>query len=157
MISKSAQFSDDRRYRYTLTREWRDGPSVAFCMLNPSTADETANDPTVERCQRRAHMSGFGKLVVVNLFAYRSTDPKVLRLVSNPVGPRNDEAIIGACSAAQLVVCGWGVHGALYGRGAAVLAMLREAKIVPHALRINGDGCPAHPLYIGYETKPQPF
>ena len=150
-----ATFSPCRRYRYTLWRTWDTGkPACMFLMLNPSTADETANDPTVERCQRRAQLMGYGGLVVCNIFAYRSTDPDALYALNDPVGPDNDAAIIEQASQAGLVVCGWGKHGALHGRGTAVLNLLRQAGITPYALRINGDGSPQHPLYVGYAQQP---
>ncbi|MDD5001528.1 MAG: DUF1643 domain-containing protein [Thiomonas arsenitoxydans] len=150
-----ATFSPCRYYRYTLWRTWDTSkPACLFLMLNPSTADETDNDPTVERCQRRAVAMGYGGLVVCNIFAYRSTDPGVLYTASDPVGPDNDVAIVAQAQAAGLVVCGWGTHGALQGRGAAVLSMLRDAGVTPHALRINRDGSPQHPLYVGYARQP---
>ncbi len=150
-----ATFSPCTHYRYTLWRTWdASKPSCLFLMLNPSTADEVDNDPTVERCQRRALAMGFGSLVVCNIFAYRSTDPGALYDLSDPIGPENDAAILAQASRAGLVVCGWGKHGALHGRGNAVLSMLRSAGVKPHALQINGDGSPKHPLYVGYQHAP---
>lgn len=150
-----ATFSPCTRYRYTLWRTWDASKlSCLFLMLNPSTADAVDNDPTVERCQRRALAMGFGGLVVCNIFAWRSTDPGALYSLDDPVGPDNDAAILAQASRAGLVVCGWGKHGALHGRGNAVLAMLRSAGVKPHALQINGDGSPKHPLYVGYQHEP---
>lgn len=150
-----ATFSPCRRYRYTLWRTWDpDKPVCMFLMLNPSTADAVDNDPTVERCQRRAQKLGYGGLVVCNVFAYRSTDPAVLYTEADPVGPGNDAAILEQARSTGLVICGWGTHGALHGRGAAVLDMLRQAGITPHALRLNRDGSPQHPLYVGYAQLP---
>ena len=108
----SAQFSPCRRWRYTLQRTWDANlPSINFLLLNPSTADENRNDPTVERCQRRAERMGYGALFVTNIFAWRSTDPVVLNQVPDPVGPDNDDAIMARASQCALVVCGWGNHG----------------------------------------------
>jgi hypothetical protein len=143
------------RYRYTLRRVW--APRKAECcfvMLNPSTADENANDPTVERCQRRAIAMGFGALNVVNIFALRSTDPGLLYRVDDPVGPHNDGAIVTTAIRSQMTICGWGTHGELHGRGGRVLAMLRAHGVAPMALRINANGTPAHPLYIPYTNRP---
>ncbi len=151
---RTCDFSEDRRFRYLLEISWAPGPAIAFGMLNPSTADELKNDPTVERCQRRAQVMGFGRLIVWNLFAYRATDPRSLYQMANPIGPRNDAAILSACSRAAMTVVGWGTHGRLHERGAAVLALLRSQAIEPFALRVNGDGTPAHPLYIGYSVQP---
>lgn len=160
-MKTGATFSDNRKYRYTLTRIWDESkPLVTFCMLNPSTADETTNDPTIERCQRRAEMMGFGGLIVVNLFAYRATDPDELYSSINvcDLSPfQNDDAIIKAAKKSKLFICGWGKHGALYGRGRNVVQMLKKYEIETYALKINKDGSPAHPLYIGYKVEPKPF
>ncbi|NNM65029.1 MAG: DUF1643 domain-containing protein [Burkholderiales bacterium] len=153
-----AVFSPCRQYRYVLWRSWEPAkPACMFLMLNPSTADAVDNDATVERCQRRAQMMGYGALVVGNIFAYRSTDPDKLYELEDPVGPDNDRSILERAAAAGIVICGWGTHGALRRRGDAVLRMLREAGITPHALRINADGSPRHPLYVGYEIRPVPM
>src|SRR5579864_646380 len=89
-----AWFDRGRRYRYLLWRAWGGGGRfVLFILLNPSTADQDRNDPTVERCERRARTSGFDGLLVANLFALRSTDPGVLREASAPIGPQNDAAL----------------------------------------------------------------
>ncbi len=87
--ASTALYSDCETYRYQLTRVWNaPGPRVLFVMLNPSTATEAQNDPTVERCERRARALGFGAFQVVNIFAFRATDPRVMRAASDPVGPR---------------------------------------------------------------------
>jgi hypothetical protein len=94
-ITSDATFSPCRKYRYTLTRTWvPDLPLINFVMLNPSTADEVVNDPTVERCERRARMWNCGGLIVTNIFAWRSTDPDELRRVADPVGPDKDDALV---------------------------------------------------------------
>jgi hypothetical protein len=153
-----AHFSPCAAWRYTLWREWRhDAPQVTFVMLNPSTADESKNDPTVERCERRARLAGYGRLEVVNIFALRSTDPAALYKHADPIGPGNDEAIAESVRTAQMVVCGWGSHGAYLNRGLAVLRLIRALGKVPHALRRNQDGSPGHPLYVPYELTPQPM
>jgi hypothetical protein len=153
-----ATFSDCGRYRYSLWRIWDSAKQPAmFLMLNPSTADEVENDPTVERCQRRAMEMGYGGLRVGNIFAFRSTDPNVLYTVEDPIGPDNDAAIIESARESGIVVCGWGQHGNHLKRGEQVLAMLRDAGIRPHALKINQDGTPRHPLYVGYEVLPSAF
>ncbi|OZA02269.1 MAG: hypothetical protein B7Y02_16985, partial [Rhodobacterales bacterium 17-64-5] len=85
--ASEAVYSECERYRYLLARVWGPGAKVMFVMLNPSTATEVQNDPTVERCERRARVLGFGAFCVTNIFAYRATDPKVMRAVADPVGP----------------------------------------------------------------------
>lgn len=150
-----AVFSDCRHYRYLLWRYWSEAPKAVFIMLNPSTADEIENDPTVERCERRARAMGFGGLRVANIFALRSTDPKALYSHPEPIGPANDSSIMIAAENAGIVVCGWGTHGALNNRGNTVAKMLRNAGIIPHYLQLNANGTPKHPLYVGYNVKPQ--
>lgn len=153
-----ATFSDCRSYRYRLWRYWdRTKPPLCFLMLNPSTADDLSNDPTVERCQRRALAMGFGGLEVVNIFAYRSTDPSALYSLDDPVGPENDQAIRDACGLAGMVICAWGDHGKINGRSAQIKRLLSVAGIVPHALAVNSSGEPKHPLYVSYDTSPLPF
>ena len=149
-----AEYSPDEAYRYLLVRTWASGPRVLFVMLNPSTATEAQNDPTVERCERRARALGFGSFAVANIFAYRATDPKVMRAVVDPVGPEND-AVIGQWAAqADRVICAWGTHGLHLGRGAAVEGLLRQAGLPLYHLGLSKGGFPKHPLYIGYDTQP---
>ena len=150
-----AIFSNCRQYRYQLWRTWGKEPPILFIMLNPSTADEVENDPTVERCERRARAMGFGGLRVANIFAFRSTDPQALYSHPDPVGQTNDRHILWSASDAGMVICAWGKHGKLNGRGNAVIEMLRNAGIKPHYLKMNIDGSPAHPLYIGYRVNPK--
>lgn len=150
-----ARFSACEQYRYTLWRTWSEEPPAAFVMLNPSTADESENDPTVERCQRRAMAMGYGGLKVANIFALRSTDPKVLHAHPDPVGPDNDEAILEVVAGAGIVICAWGVDGKLQDRGAQVVQMLRASGADPHYLDLNSDGSPKHPLYVSYEMTPK--
>ena len=151
-----AIYSDCKRYRYSLTRVWEPGrPHAAFIMLNPSTATEFANDPTVERCERRARKLGFGAFRVCNIFAWRSTDPRALSRQADPVGPDNDQAILDACEwarqgAAGRVICAWGNHGALLNRGHAVEQFLRRTGTCLFHLGLTATGHPRHPLYVGY-------
>lgn len=153
-----AVFSDCERYRYLLTRVWApEGRRVLFIMLNPSTADEVKNDPTVERCERRARALGFGAFRVCNIFAFRATDPKVMRAERNPVGSGNDAAIVESCDWADQVICAWGTHGAHLDRGAHVIRLLREREIAAYHLGLSKEGHPKHPLYIAYTQQPEPW
>ena len=123
-------------------------------MLNPSTADEEKLDPTCTRARRYAERWGYGALIVTNVFGWRATDPKGLYRVKDPVGRGNDEAIARAAREAALVVCAWGNH-ALHGeRSAQVVEILRGAKVALHALRVNANGEPAHPLYLPGDLEP---
>lgn len=151
---RGAEFSDCETYRYRLWRTWDSRkPPLVFCMLNPSTADAEQDDPTVARCSERARRLGYGGLEVVNLFALRSTDPKALYGHADPVGPKNDSAILSAAERGN-VVCAWGNHGKLQGRDKAVLALLRAAGLPALALKVSKDGHPSHPLYLSYDLEP---
>jgi hypothetical protein len=150
-----AVYSPCEAYRYALTRVWDvSAPRAVFVMLNPSTATEVQNDPTVERCERRARALGFGGFRVVNIFAYRATDPRLMRAQADPVGPGNDAALVEAAAWGDQIICAWGNHGAHLGRGAAAEALLRaQGKPLFH-LSLTKEGVPKHPLYIGYAVQP---
>ena len=150
-----AVYSDCEQYRYLLTRVWVSGPKALFVMLNPSTATEIQNDPTVERCERRARTLGFGAFRVTNIFAYRATDPKVMRAVADPVGPGNDAAILESAAWADSIVCAWGNHGLHQDRGAFVANLLRQTGVPLLHLGLTGQAQPRHPLYVGYDQQPQ--
>ena len=158
-----AIFSSCEQYRYTLWRKVSDvmlmPRAVNFIMLNPSTADEAANDPTVERCERRAKMWGFDVLTVTNIFAWRSTDPAALKRVEDPVGKDNDHHIVHeAKMGAALVVCAWGNHGLINGRAEHVTRLLRDAGVaLTYLKRSDKTGQPWHPLYLGYSLQPVPW
>lgn len=152
ILPPGALFSACDTYRYLLWRHWADGPFCCFIMLNPSTADATRNDPTVRRCIGFAKSWGFAGLDVVNIFALRSTDPKVLRKHADPIGPDNDEAIRVAVRRCHLVVCAWGNYGRLHDRGTKVLLSLQAMGVRPVCFKLTKDttrkpGQPEHPLY----------
>ncbi|MGB0797932.1 MAG: DUF1643 domain-containing protein [Planktomarina sp.] len=152
----TAIYSDCEKYRYSLTRVWdARGGKVAFVMLNPSTATEVQNDPTVERCERRARTLGFGSFRVTNIFAWRDTDPRQMKAAPEPIGPHNDDAIIDACHWADTVVAAWGTHGEFQGRGAIVERILRDVGKPIYHLGLSKAGHPKHPLYIAYAQQPQ--
>jgi len=145
---RRAIFSPCGRYRYTLYRQWREGTGrCVFVLLNPSTADEQQDDPTIRRCIGYARRWGFAELVVVNLFAWRSTDPTVLAILDDPVGPDNDKWIDDSIRMADRVVVGWGNRGKLRGRGRAVLDRLQATLKFPVCFRLTDEGQPVHPLY----------
>jgi hypothetical protein len=155
--SSSAVLSPDGQYRYLLTRECAAGPGIIFIMLNPSTADAMADDPTIRRCIRFAVRENAGRLVVVNLFALRATDPRELARHADPVGPRNDEFIRMHCLPGVQVVAAWGNGGSLHGRDAEVTAMLSAAGASLTCLGVTGAGQPKHPLYIRADAPLQPY
>jgi hypothetical protein len=150
-----AVYSDCERYRYLLTRRWAAGPKALFVMLNPSTATEYQNDPTVERCERRARTLGFGAFRVTNIFAYRATDPRMMRAQDDPVGPANDTAILESAVWADRIICAWGAHGAHLDRGVQVERLLRANGVPLWHLGLTLAGMPKHPLYIGYDQQPE--
>jgi hypothetical protein len=154
----AAVYSACEAYRYALTRVWAaEAPRLLFVLLNPSTATELRNDPTVERCERRARDMGFGALRVCNIFAWRATDPRALKWAEDPAGPANDAALREGAAWADRVICGWGAHGRHLGRGGAVEAMLRGEGAALWHLGLTQDGAPRHPLYIGYDRQPEPW
>lgn len=154
----TAVYSDCERYRYSLTRVWDSaGTTVHFVMLNPSTATEVQNDPTVERCERRARALGHGAFRVTNIFAWRDTDPRKMRAAKDPVGAANDAAILEATAWADQTICAWGTHGEHLARGPQVEAMLRETDAALFHLGLSKAGHPKHPLYIAYTQRPEPW
>lgn len=151
----TAVYSDCERYRYSLTRIWDPaGQKALFVMLNPSTATEVQNDPTVERCERRARALGFGAFQVTNIFAWRDTDPRKMRAAADPVGPENDAAILQGADWADRIIAAWGTHGAHLDRGAHVTALLRGTGAPLYHLGLSKLGHPKHPLYIAYTQQP---
>ncbi len=168
----TALFSEDRVYRYSLTRTWDTAlPTTCFLMLNPSTADASVLDRTVRRCAGFAQEWGSGSLLVLNAFALRSTDPLVLYNHDDPVGPLNDEVIrseLARCQPAQ-VVAGWGTHAARGGRrrdrrGIGLMDVHDRTTdlyelVGPRllALVVTAAGDPRHPLYLPADTLPLPW
>lgn len=154
--ASTAEYSDCETYRYALTRVWApEGKRVTFIMLNPSKATEVQNDPTIERCERRARALGFGGFCAVNIFALRETDPRKMRQHRAPEGPGNNQAITRACQWADTIIAGWGAHGAHLERGAAMRKVLRATGRKVHCLGLTKAGHPRHPLYIAYAQQPQ--
>ncbi|MGW2384339.1 DUF1643 domain-containing protein [Streptomyces sp. NPDC001658] len=149
----AAVFDQNRTYRYLLTRIWDPAvPPVVFVMLNPSTADALTNDPTITRLVHPksgfARRLGAGGIVVVNLFALRSTDPRALRHHQDPVGPLNDAFIRQATDRASVVVAAWGAAGVEHGRSTDVVRALTARRVRLQCLGQTSTGQPRHPLYL---------
>jgi len=143
-----AKFSLNRRYRYSLWRQWDiNRPAVTFICLNPSTADEEVNDPTVRRCITFAHAWGFGTCYLGNIFALRGTNPSVLYDFDDPIGPDNDTSLLDMSSIAARVVVGWGNRGQLYNRGNYVLELISSKRPL-YCFGRTKTGEPKHPLYL---------
>lgn len=153
-IKKTATFSANRLYRYDLSRIWGDGGRLLnFLMLNPSTADEFQNDPTIERCERRARAANYDGLIVTNLFALRATDPKDMLAARDPIGTENDAAISWCAAKSEKVICAWGKDGGHRGRAAEVVRLLAGVDL--YALKVSDvTGQPWHPLYLSYDLSP---
>lgn len=164
-----------RKYRYTLWREWQGSLDMLasnalltalnedkFLMvigLNPSTADETKDDPTIRKCIGFAKRWGYGALCMTNLFAWRDTKPENMLNAADPIGPLNDRYLFGAATRAGMILAAWGKKGNHMHRasfvGNCINGMVRPDGLpMLHCLRANGDGSPEHPLYVPYETTP---
>lgn len=157
MLSSGARISPNEKYRFSLWRIWDAGkPRVIWVMLNPSTADAQADDPTIKKCIKFARTWGYGGIIVVNLFMYRATNPDELKKLEQyvAVGPDADMWITSIIEAnpGALVVAAWGQKGKLGGRDQQVRSLLAGAQL--HALRTSKDGTPWHPLYQRDDTKP---
>lgn len=161
-IRRDARISADGLYRYSLHREWMnrlDGPRwCTFVMLNPSTADALEDDPTIRRCIGFARSLGCNGLAVVNLYAYRATNPAELWTVIDPVGPENDDTLrMFFDMAAQHdfpIIAAWGTN-AKPERVARVLSMPGAERL--SALSVTKSGAPGHPLYLRSNLVPQPY
>lgn len=156
-VTATATFGEARTHRFLLTRTWDDGPVAVFVMLNPSTADAFATDPTCNRCITFARREGCGGMRVVNLHALRATDPRELRKHPDPVGAGNDEFITQACSDAGVVVAAWGAHGTLHDRAGEVTRMLGAAGVRLWCLGVTSGGQPRHPLYVRGDAPLRPY
>lgn len=147
-------------YRYRLRRDLGGGGAgtLLWVLANPSRADDHRDDPTVRRCVAFTRTWGYAALEVVNLFAWRSSDPRELRTVADPVGHGADAAITAAAQACDAVVVGWGAVGRWRGRDAEALDLLRAAGAANvGALGRNRDGTPRHPLYVPATARRRPW
>lgn len=157
-----ATYSKCERYRYVLGRLWdNSGPLLVACLLNPSTATENVLDPTLKRVEGFAKRDNYGGFIVVNCFAYRSTNRKALLTVNDPIGPRNDEAIINSIKASLIekVIAGWGCPD-----NKKIAERVNYVFTLPHVELIRNfywytfgqltkKGYPRHPLYLSADTK----
>lgn len=151
---RDAVLSDDHQYRYRLERSWAEGDQVTFVMLNPSTADANEDDPTLRRCVGFARAWGYAGLSIVNLYAYRATNPAELWRTSDPVGPDNDTYLRTAGVSGDLLVAAWG--------GNAKSQRVQEVVSLPgferiNYLRLTQAGQPSHPLYLPKDLTPTPW
>jgi hypothetical protein len=157
MMNKGATFSPCRKYRYTLTRSWNQKQFCLFVCLNPSTADEHIDDPTVRRCIRFAESWGYGGMVMCNLIPFRSTDPKKIYDQDNrPMWSllENERYIKKLTVIAGMTIAAWGAHGAIQDMGQYYIKNILHN---PHYLSLTKDGHPGHPLYLKKTLQPKPF
>ena len=157
-----------RKYRYTLWRDWdmdlltgcaddaKDLESYAmFIGLNPSTADEDKDDPTIRKCIGFARRWGFAGLCMTNLFAWRATQPKDMKRSENPCGGDNQHHLLQCASDAGIIIAAWGKNGTFRNQDLTVTQWLRSIGVNLHCLRTNLDGSPEHPLYVPYDVAPK--
>lgn len=156
--SWGAIFSPDEHnaHRYMLWRVWDQGlPLFIALMLNPSKADELANDNTVAGICKRAKAMGFGGVLVINCFAFRATDPTDMKKARDPVGAANDDAISIACDMQDaFLLCAWGVNATHMNRNEDVKCLIRNGKARANALELSSEGHPKHPLYLPHALQP---
>ena len=143
-------------YRYALTREWEDGQCVAWLMFNPSTADAVDDDATIRKCVGFSKRWGYGRMVVVNLYAVRSRDPRAVMRTTDPVGPLNNYWIGEAFKESRQVICAWGCTqyaNDIHARIAEVMRLANTAELEVLCLGKRNDAHPRHPLMLAYATE----
>lgn len=154
-LAELAKFSPCRKYRYTLWRRWNDGNNyVQFVGLNPSTADETKDDPTIRQCVHFAKMWGYDSMCMTNLFAFRATDPRIMKKSAFPVGDENDKWLQETAKDARIIIACWGIHGGFMFRDVIVKQMFGYRLF---CLAKTAKNFPRHPLYLPKITTPIPF
>lgn len=157
-MERDAVLSECKRYRYLLRRAWdHNKPRALFVMLNPSTADAEVDDATIRSCIRLCKSWGYGSFEVVNLFAYRATDPRDLVRAREPVGAENEKVIYAALHRCDVVICAWGAHKMARGRGRFLVQHIRTHKPAAYCLGKTKAGEPKHPLYISSGTALEVF
>lgn len=153
-MKTDAKLSDCRKYRYALWRVWDETkPHAMIIGLNPSTADETEDDPTIIRCINFAKSWGYGGVCMANLFAYRATKPSDMKASSDPIGTENDAWLAKLAKEAGIVVAAWGNDGNYLERSSVIKNSLPNL----HYIKMNKSGEPAHPLYLKGDLEPAPI
>ena len=157
-LENDAVISECGKYRYLLRRTWdHSKPRVLYVMLNPSTADAMLDDATIRSCVRLASGHGYGSMEVVNVFAYRATQPDELLKQPDPIGPRNEvmvEAAVGRC---DVVICAWGAFPPARDHAAPVLNAIRAHRPAAYCFGKTKAVAPKHPLYIKSGTPLEVF
>lgn len=159
-MTKGARFSECRVWRYALWRTWDPARApLVFVGLNPSTADETQDDPTIRRCLGFARDFGCGGLHMLNIFAFRTTNPDGLRWTDDPVGPDNEREFmaLAAWPKRPRAICAWGKGGGYMDQGRIGLRWLQDAGIEPECLGTTKEGYPRHPLFLPKDARPAAY
>ncbi len=153
----STVISSCERYRYMLERSWSAGSRVTWVMLNPSTADGTHDDATIRKCVGFSKRWGHGGMRVVNIFAFRSTDPKAMFDAEDPVGFENDWYIDRVVAMGGQVVLAWGAHGPVKRVDRVCSVISNAGGKSPQCLGLTKNGNPRHPLMLPYSTPLREF
>jgi hypothetical protein len=149
---RSAIISDCGLFRYQLYRCWDDRkPCVTWIMLNPSTADDKVDDMTIMKCIAFSEIFGFGKMIVVNLYAFRTKSPQLLERHGYPVGPENDVHIVSAMFNSEMIIAAWGAHGRGKQRAKDIMALTASRDVM--ALKLLHGAVPGHPLMLPYKSQ----
>lgn len=152
-VEYGAVFSACEKYRYVLWRIWDESkPLWMFVLLNPSTATEEQNDPTITRQMERAKRGGAGGIVVVNSGAIRETDSDLAVKNEDPIGAHNIFWIKEMIPKCEVHIAGWGPKASTFQGDRIVKSIFRQENVPLKALKVNKDGSPGHPLYISYEA-----
>ena len=156
VVKRRAGFSRCKSYRYWLFREFTEGSGhCVFIGLNPSTGDADSDDPTFRRCMGFAQRWGYRHLSVVNLFAYRTPSPAILKTSANPEGRGNRAALRKALQNADCIVAAWGSHGSYQNQACTLSRIWAD-----HPLQCFGrtkNQQPVHPLYQRADAEIRPF
>ena len=156
-IKSFATFSDCKKYRYTLFRLWDSSlPTILFIMMNPSTADENINDPTVAKCMRYARKWGYGGLYIGNVCAYRATDKMALLSISDPVGTINFSSVLNMATKADMIVIAHGqLPKGLQFHANNMCDYLRKNNLTLHVIKLSKNNIPCHPLFLSEQLIPK--
>lgn len=160
--NSSAVISACGQYRYRLERDSDGTGQTAVIMVNPSTADASADDATIRKLKGFGDRNKWGRIIVGNLFAYRATDIRQLATANDPIGPENDEHLFDILAGANQIVFAWGPTGKLPARlrtrWSAIVKMVRDLGQRPLCIGPPAkDGHPCHPLMLPYSHKLQPW
>ena len=157
-LENDAVVSSCGKYRYLLRRTWDyNKPRALLVMLNPSTADATVDDATIRSCVRLLSGQGYGSMEVVNVYAFRATDPRELAQQSNPFGVHNLNVVEAAIRRCDVVICAWGAYPPAVPHAAPILSAIRSQRPASYCFGKTKSGAPKHPLYIKSGTPLEVF